>query len=856
MKNVVKIWILLTIVFMGSNTAMGIKVDISKAQKVANNFLKNVGGETSSLTLVYSRGDAYYVFGTSQSFVIVAGDDRVNPILGYSKEGPWVDPSSQSDPSFASNFWGMMDNFEKQIKSSKQQVVTTDPEMSRKWQSLESGQILKSAITPVKPLLTTKWDQGWPYNALCPEDPDGPGGHVQVGCVGVAMAQIMKYHNYPEKGLGKMGYKHSVYPYTEADFGSTTYKWSDMPDSIGEVNNSIATLMYHCAVSVVSNWGPGETSAISGIGEDDVVARNLIKNFKYAYSSMRSIGSWEYTSVQWDSILYTELVNKRPIYYSGSGTGGHSFVCDGVDVNNFYHFNFGWGGQYNGYYALSTISPGSRNYSQNQIAIIGIKPNDGSTIVENITWKGNMTLSTNVVIAEDITLTVEAGSEIKFAKDCRLTVWGNVLSMGKEDHYVRFTSLDTLNRWNGIRFLLYNTKENVSKFVYTQIEYSKNHGVLINGFGGGHGEIIFDYCKINNNYGGGKEYDGSSYYRSGGGISAYYLLASEMTITNSEIYHNKSDDVGGGIFIEKGSDVKIANSKIWGNSAVPGGGVGIHSSNVLFTNNEIYSNNGGAMYISHSSCAILNNKICNNSVSGSMGGGLSIFWDKKSTVVGNLVSNNNNGGLYFVNSDSSYIINNTIVNNIGIITNISSTPVFKNNIIYGNIKNWWETEKEDPYQDSPDPLFVRPSAGVGVNYDGLSADWTLRPESPYINTGDTVGIGHLLPAFDLAGNPRIYGKIDMGAYENQLINTLSYTHLSDQDFLIYPNPCRGKCSIKSSQALSGVSLYDIWGRLIYQVSTNRDQTLTLDLSHLIPGIYFVHTDISGGQMVIRKLIVQ
>ena len=96
----------------------------------------------------------------------------------------------------------------------------------------------------------------------------------------------------------------------------------------------------------------------------------------------------------------------------------------------------------------------------------------------------------------------------------------------------------------------------------------------------------------------------------------------------------------------------------------------------------------------------------------------------------------------------------------------------------------------------------------------------------------------------------------MAAYENQVINTLSYTHLSDQDFLIYPNPYREKCSIKSSQALSGVSLYDIWGRLIYQVSTNRDQTLTLDLYHLIPGVYFVHTDISGGNKTVKKLMVQ
>ena len=705
-----RILLLLITVCLTHLLLMANPVDVSTAHKVASNFLKNVGGETSSLTLVYSRGDEYYVFGTPQSFVIVAGDTRVNPILGYSKEGPWVDPGSQSDPGFASNFWGMMDNFEKQIKSSKQQNLVPNSDVKRNWQSLESGQMLKSAITPVKPLLTTKWNQVEPYNALFPKHSSNY--QAVVGCVGVAMAQIMKYHNYPERGAGKNGYQFGDWPYVEADFAATTYKWSDMPDSITEINNSIATLMYHCAVSVYSMWRIGETAVISTIGEDDIVALSFIKNFKYAYSSIRSIGSWEYTPTQWDSILYTELINKRPIYYAGSGSGEHAFVCDGVDQNNFYHFNFGWGGRYNGYYALNTINPIGRDYSQSQYAIIGIKPNDGSTIAQDTTWKGNMTISSDVVVVEGVTLTIQAGSEIKFAKDTKLLLWGSLSSIGSKEYPIKFTALDTMDRWNGIKFYFYGDKKNTSQMTYTQVEYSKNHGLFANGRATGYGtqgKIEIDHCKFNNNYGGPPEYEGTRYMRSGGAICAVYVPS--ISITNSEIFNNKSDESGGGMLFESCNDVKIVGNKIHRNVAGEGGGIQANSVNLLLENNLIShnktKNTAGGLNLLASKAIVQHNKICNNSVDIWGGAGIKIY-QSNSLLINNLIASNtsNVNFLQIEGSDSIHIINNTIVNNKGSIAIYGDSPLFKNNIIYGN---------GDEDNSSPDPLFVRPF-GAGLKH--------------------------------------------------------------------------------------------------------------------------------------------
>ena len=201
-----------------------------------------------------------------------------------------------------------------------------------------------------------------------------------------------------------------------------------------------------------------------------------------------------------------------------------------------YHFNWGWGGMYNGYFALSNINPGGNNLNGNQHAIIGIKPNDGSTLVNNTTWSGNVSKTTNIAVPDAISLTVNPGAVISFAQNCKLQIWGKLTSIGISSSYAKFTAVDTTTGWLGIKWDNSHMNGEVmadndsSKLIYTQVEYSDEQGIYCRYYS----KIIINNCKINNNY---------AY--NGGGISVMYH---PINITNSEIYNNHAINLGGGIY--------------------------------------------------------------------------------------------------------------------------------------------------------------------------------------------------------------------------------------------------------------------------------------------------------------------
>jgi hypothetical protein len=109
------------------------------------------------------------------------------------------------------NFSAWMDNFADQIVYARENLLSADASITEKWSELTDYNPDPENMDNVNPLLTTNWDQGYYYNALCPVDNGGPGGHVYVGCVATAMGQIMKYHNYPDQGNGTHTYY--CYPY-------------------------------------------------------------------------------------------------------------------------------------------------------------------------------------------------------------------------------------------------------------------------------------------------------------------------------------------------------------------------------------------------------------------------------------------------------------------------------------------------------------------------------------------------------------------------------------------------------------------------------------------------------------------
>jgi len=253
----------------------------------------------------------------------------------------------------------------------------------------------QAAASAVAPLISTKWDQSPYYNLLCPFD-NTKAERTVTGCVATAMAQVMKFWNYPATGTGFHSYNHSAYGTLSANFGSTTYSWTEMPNQLTSSSttaqkNAVATLMYNCGVSVdmdygVSSTGGSSAYVISSASVGTYCTEHALKTYFGYKSTLQGIKKASYSNANWITLLKNELNASRPIVYAGFGDGGHCFVCDGYDNNDYFHFNWGWAGQNDGYFALSALNPGSGGagggsyeFTNGQQALIGIEPANNGT---------------------------------------------------------------------------------------------------------------------------------------------------------------------------------------------------------------------------------------------------------------------------------------------------------------------------------------------------------------------------------------------------------------------------------------------------------------------------------------------
>ncbi len=203
------------------------------------------------------------------------------------------------------------------------------------------------------------------------------------------MAQVMKYWNYPTNGTGSHSYNHPTYGTLSADFGNTTYDWDNMlnvytSSATQQQKDAVATLMYHCGVAVEMYYGIEESSAYLFWLED-----NLINFFGYNPTTIQHLDRSNYSNTEWENILKAELDAGRPILYSGDNgstdvenISSHEFICDGYDANDYFHINWGWGGDCDGFFLIDDLAPGSGgigggmyDYRYYQTAIIGVQPN-------------------------------------------------------------------------------------------------------------------------------------------------------------------------------------------------------------------------------------------------------------------------------------------------------------------------------------------------------------------------------------------------------------------------------------------------------------------------------------------------
>ncbi len=365
-------------------------VDANKARQVASAFLNRVNaneGKPFTLTDITSQTPytEFYVFTLGETgFILVSADDVAIPILGYSTTSRFVTKDMPE------NVAAWYEDYEREIRTLKE-VLGSDNEPAPGWEIVENPTDLPRIDYDVNPLISTRWNQGNYYNGLCPTI---SGSHAPTGCVATATAQLMKFWNHPATGHGSHSYNHSSAGTLSANFGATTYDWSNMPISLTASSSNtqktaVATLMYHIGVAVQMNYGSNSSGAttLNYPGRFSTSAQTaLMKYFKYK-SSMTSIRLENYTSARWRALLRAELDAGRPVLYSGRNTdGGHAFICDGYNNSNQFHFNWGWGGSHDGNFAIGSLNPGvggiggnaSGTYNMDNAALIGVEPHSGT----------------------------------------------------------------------------------------------------------------------------------------------------------------------------------------------------------------------------------------------------------------------------------------------------------------------------------------------------------------------------------------------------------------------------------------------------------------------------------------------
>jgi len=332
----------------------------------------------------------YYVFNINENagggFVIVAGDDAVKPVLGYSGNGSYDE--NNLPPGFA--YW--MDYLQQQIAWAQEQGLEQSEAMRQEWESYLDGDILPEPDDVVEPLIKTKWNQIAPYNDMAPMDVVR-GERSVTGCVATAMAQIMKYYEYPVRGTGQS----EAYTYTagelkidipSVDFDDyDDYDWDNMLVSYtGSYNeqerDAVAVLMYHAGVSVKMNYSSSSSGAPSLSVPVALTAYfGYDRSIQYRYREF-------FDDTAWEEMLKAQLDEGMPVYYSGrdNSYGGHAFILDGYkDGGNLFHFNWGWGGNFDGHFVTtalefhleSPVEPRDYAFNNNHMVIINIKPDDG-----------------------------------------------------------------------------------------------------------------------------------------------------------------------------------------------------------------------------------------------------------------------------------------------------------------------------------------------------------------------------------------------------------------------------------------------------------------------------------------------
>ena len=375
-----KLSFIIALLLLWAANATADPVTKETAQRTAESFLAKHGMKNAAnLALTYqgrtqvsgrkgapATAPCYYVFNNADEggFVIVSGDDATEPILGYSDTGSF---DAENIPV------GMQEL----LNGYKQEIEYARANGLGNAKSVDVSELTEPARQVIEPLISTKWNQGTPYNLQCFTT---DGQQAMTGCVATAFAQIMYYHKWPQSATTSIP-AYSSY----AALPATTFDWDNMLPTYTEhlsendvQKNAAAALMAYCGHAVQMTYGTGSSGANTSL------IINALKNYFGYANNATIIYREDFDANEWDERIYHELHRARPVVYSAKAEkSGHAFICDGYDGNGLFHINWGWGGLSDGYFRLQALNPnnqgtgGSNNYcgySLNQSVIIGISP--------------------------------------------------------------------------------------------------------------------------------------------------------------------------------------------------------------------------------------------------------------------------------------------------------------------------------------------------------------------------------------------------------------------------------------------------------------------------------------------------
>lgn len=320
---------------------------------------------------------AVYLFGTETGdWMAVGASDIAAPLLGY---GANAAPDRQLPPQM--EWW--LSEYSRRIQWADSVYANSHGRLKMPESTQKKNALKRAEMSRISPLLTTTWDQGEPYNMYAPEI---DGIQAPTGCVATALAQVMKYHQYPAAGHG-MGIAMTEYEQTLTMDLDVPLRWDDMLDDYAWTDytqyqaDAVAKLMQAVGYSCNMVYG------LEGSGAFDINAnRAMVENFDYAPSTWLYYRN-HYTIDKWEEMLHQQLSEVGPVYYSGrSDSSGHAFVCDGYD-GGYFHFNWGWGGIYDGLFLIDALTPdgvgtggGSGSYNFDQMAMFGMQRPGENTV--------------------------------------------------------------------------------------------------------------------------------------------------------------------------------------------------------------------------------------------------------------------------------------------------------------------------------------------------------------------------------------------------------------------------------------------------------------------------------------------